>query len=106
MARNWKDVRADAKAAGHVDEQGVANAKKLMREELAAQKLADIRKRQGVSQTALAKTMGVAQPRISAIENGRLESAEFGTLRSYVEGIGGHLKIVADFGDESIVVQD
>jgi transcriptional regulator with XRE-family HTH domain len=102
MPRNWTDVRADST----LDEQRVGNAKKLMREELAAHKLADIRKRQGMSQTVLAKAMGVAQPRVSAIENGRLDSAEFGTLRSYVEGIGGHLKIVADFGDESIIVQE
>lgn len=105
MARNWKDVRADASSAGLIDEQGVSNAKKLMRDELVAHKLADIRKRHNISQTDLAKEMGVKQPRISAIERGSIESTEYGTLKSYVEGIGGKLKIVADFGDESIVVQ-
>lgn len=105
MARNWKDVRDDASAAGLIDEQNVSNAKKLMHEEIVAHKLADIRKRHGVSQTELAKEMGVKQPRVSAIERGNLESTEYGTLKSYVEGIGGKLKIVADFGDESIVVK-
>lgn len=103
-ARNWKDVRADASAAGLIDEQRVANAKKEMHEEVVAYKLADIRKRQGVTQATVAKSMGVKQPRVSAIEKGQIESAEFGTLKSYVEGLGGRLKIVADFGDESITV--
>ena len=76
-----------------------------MREEIAAHKLSDIRKRQGVSQATVAKGMGVGQPRVSAIENGKIESTEYGTLAAYVEGLGGKLKIVADFGDESIILK-
>lgn len=104
MARTWNDVRADASTAELIDEQGVTNAKRVMREEVVAHKLAEIRKRQGLSQATVAKGMGVKQPRVSAIERGQLESTEYGTLKSYIEGLGGHLKIVADFGDESIVV--
>lgn len=105
MARNWKDVRADVSAAGLIDEQRVANAAKEMADEVATFKLAEIRKRQGISQATVAKGMGVKQPRVSAIEHGQLESTEYGTLKSYVEGLGGKLKIVADFGNESIIVR-
>lgn len=106
MARNWKDVRADASAAGLIDEQHVENAAKLMRDEVSTYKLAEIRKRQGISQATVAKGMGVKQPRVSAIEHGQLESTEYGTLKSYVEGLGGKLKIVAEFGNESIILRD
>lgn len=52
----------------------------------------------------MAAAMGVAQPRVSAIERGQINSAELDTLRSYVEALGGRLRLVADFGDETITV--
>ena len=50
--------------------------------------------------------MGVAQPRVSAIEHGKLAHTELGTLAAYVDALGGKLRIVADFDDRSIVVHD
>jgi hypothetical protein len=47
----------------------------------------------------------VAQPRVSAIERGELSSTEFGTLSAYVQVLGGGLRMVAEFGDESIIVR-
>lgn len=106
MARSWKDVRAEAAASGLIDEQAVSNAAKVMREEVRACKLAEVRKSQHVSQTSLAEAMGVKQPRVSAIERGELSRTELGTLETYVESLGGHLRIVADFGDEVLVIND
>lgn len=106
MARNWKDVRKDAVDAGLVDGQAVRNATKLMREEVRAYKLAEVRKRQAVSQQSVADSMGVKQPRVSAIERGELSKTELGTLESYIQALGGHVKVVADFGDESITLRD
>ncbi len=104
MARNWKDVRADV--ADMLDEQAVANATKLMREEVRAYKLGEVRRAQHVSQQAVADSMGVKQPRVSAIERGSLSSTELGTLESYIHALGGTVRIVADFGDEAIVLRD
>ena len=104
MARNWKDVRADAVTAGLIDETRVAEAGVAMREEIRAHKLAEIRKAHNLSQAVVAEAMGVAQPRVSAIERGALSSTEVGTLQGYIEALGGKLRVVADFGDETLTV--
>jgi DNA-binding XRE family transcriptional regulator len=52
-----------------------------------------VRKSLGITQVELAKRMGVSQIRISQIENGKLESFEFGTLLRYVEALGGTLSL-------------
>jgi predicted XRE-type DNA-binding protein len=106
MARNWTDVRRDASEAGLIDEQRVENARKEMAGEARAFRLAEIRKGQHVSQKTLATGMRVSQARVSTIERGELSRTELGTLQAYVEALGGHLKIVADFGDETLVVRD
>jgi len=106
MASNWTDVRRDAAAAGLIDEQRVENARKEMTGEVRAFRLAEIRKSQHVSQKALASGMRVSQARVSTIERGELGRTELGTLQAYVEALGGHLKIIADFGDETLVVRD
>lgn len=49
--------------------------------------------------------MGVAQPRVWAIERGNLSSTELETLESYVGALGGRVWVIADFGDASITVQ-
>ena len=104
MARNWKDVRAEAVTEGRLDETRVAAFGEGLRDQVRAYKLAEVRKRQHVTQSVVAATMGVAQPRVSAIERGALSATEVGTLRSYVEALGGRLRLVADFGDEQITV--
>jgi predicted XRE-type DNA-binding protein len=48
--------------------------------------------------------MGVSQARVSKIENGQLERSEVDTLAAYVKALGGKLKIIADFGDETYVL--
>ena len=50
--------------------------------------------------------MHVTQGRVSQIESGQLDSSELGTLRSYVEALGGTLRVVADFGDLSLTLAD
>lgn len=67
--------------------------------EVRAHRLAEIRQEQALTQRQVATTMGVSAPRVSAIEHGELDRAEVATLRSYVEALGGRLRIVADFGD-------
>jgi predicted XRE-type DNA-binding protein len=52
----------------------------------------------------IAKAMGVTQARVSRIEKGQLSRSEVDTLAAYVHALGGKLKIIADFGDESFVL--
>jgi hypothetical protein len=44
------------------------------------------------------------QARVSRIEKGQLARGEVDTLAAYVQALGGKLKIIADFGDESYVL--
>ena len=102
MARKWGDVRAEA--APLLDQQRVRNATKDLREAVRAHRLADVRKGQGATQKDLAAGMEVSQARVSKIERGDLAHTELGTLGSYVEALGGTLRVVADFGDSTITI--
>jgi DNA-binding XRE family transcriptional regulator len=68
-----------------------------------AYRLAEIRKRRGLTQTEVADRMGVSQRRVSAIEHGA-EQANRTTLAAYVAALGGRLRLVAEFEDESLAL--
>ncbi|QDC17478.1 helix-turn-helix transcriptional regulator (plasmid) [Rhodococcus ruber] len=103
MARHWREVRADA--AERLDEQAVTEARKSMQEEVRAYRLAEIRREQGwTRQEDVADLMGISQSRVSKIERGDLRHTELGTLESYVRALGGHLRVVAEFGDRSLTL--
>jgi predicted XRE-type DNA-binding protein len=103
LARNWRDVKADAVASGRLDEQRANNARKELHDAVRANHLADVRKDQDVRQKDVAAIMNVSQARVSKIERGDLSHTELGTLESYVEALGGHLRVIADFGDKTII---
>jgi len=69
-----------------------------------AYRLAEVRRRQHATQTDIARAMGVSQARVSRIEKGQLARSEVDTLAAYVQALGGRLRIVAEFGDESYVL--
>ncbi len=72
--------------------------------ELRARRLAEVRKRQYATQVEVAAAMGVSHARVSRIEKGELEPSEVEALAAYVKSLGGKLKIIADFGDETYVL--
>lgn len=88
----WSEVRPKLVR----DEEGVDEMKHAL--------LAQLRKRQGLTQKAVAKEMDVSQARVSAIEAGQVEATEVGTITKYVSALGGRLRLVADFGDDQIVL--
>jgi len=103
MARNWREIRAEAIAQGRLDPARADAARKEMHDAVQAQRLADIRKAHGHARQAdVAAVMGVSQARVSKLEGGHLSHVELGTLQSYVAALGGHLRIVADFGESTI----
>jgi len=71
----------------------------LIAEEMA---LRHLRKARQLTQENMAKLLGVGQESISKIE-GRSDML-LSTLRSYVEAMGGSLKIVAEFPDGRAVI--
>lgn len=103
MARNWREIRAEAVAKGRVDPVLADAARKEMHDAVQAQRLADIRKAHGHARQAdVAALMGVSQARVSKLESGDLSRTELGTLQSYVAALGGHLRIVAEFGESAV----
>lgn len=64
--------------------------------------LAEERKRRGLTQAQLAETMGVTGGRVSQIERGELSTIE--AIARYVQALGGHLDLVANFADHSLTV--
>jgi transcriptional regulator with XRE-family HTH domain len=98
MAKNWREVRKEAVARGLVDEAKVAEHRTRALAELQAYRLADVRKAQQLTQVEVAQVMEVTQSRVSQLEKGSLEASEIGTVRKYVEALGGHLRVLADFG--------
>lgn len=88
-----------------MSEARVAKARQNLEEAVRANRLADVRKAQGETQTGLAALMQVSQSRVSKIERGDISHTEISTLQSYVEALGGHLEVTAKFADHSITVK-
>ena len=104
MARNWRDVRAEAVATGRLDEAGITEHRRRLSAEVRAHRLSEIRETSGLNQTDIANRLGVSQSRVSRIERGDMDRAEIATVRAYVGALGGEVEIVAKFGDERFTI--
>jgi DNA-binding XRE family transcriptional regulator len=102
-AVDWDDLKDEFDFSPE-EAQEVKQRTAALLSEVRAHRLAEVRKRQKMTQTAVAKALGVTQGRISAIEKGAISRSEVETLAAYVAALGGQLKLVADFGDESLVL--
>jgi transcriptional regulator with XRE-family HTH domain len=87
-------------AAAGPDE--VESGKARLLASVRAHRLAELRKRRGLTQRQVAQIMGVTVGRVSQIENG--EMAGIDVLDRYVAALGGSLQLIANFGDEQIKV--
>lgn len=65
-------------------------------------RLAEERKRHGLTQAELAQAMGVTPGRVSQIERGGLATID--AVARYVEALGGRLDLIASFGDHTLTV--
>lgn len=65
-------------------------------------RLAEMRKRRGLTQEQVATRMGVSVPRVSQIERGDVSTQD--VLNRYISALGGTLKLIADFGDEQLKI--
>lgn len=78
--------------------------KKRMAAEVRAYRLRELREQAGLTQAQLAERIGVGQRQVSKIETGNLDNAKIGTIRSYLEAVGGSLAVEYVFGDERVQV--
>jgi predicted XRE-type DNA-binding protein len=104
MARNWRDVRAEALKTRRISEDGIAEARHRHDEQVRAYRLRQVRQARMARQEDVAAAMKVSQSRVSRIENGDIDRAELATLRAYVQALGGELRVTADFGDEKLTL--
>lgn len=72
--------------------------------EVRVHRLAEVRQQHGLTQTDVAERLHISQTAVSKIERGELGRSELSTIRKYVEAIGGKVEIIADFGDERLVL--
>jgi transcriptional regulator with XRE-family HTH domain len=73
--------------------QQIAEAEAQSHEMMTEMLLAEIRKYMGLTQEALASTLGVTQPSLSKLEN--QDDMQISTLRRLIEALGGQLEIIA-----------
>lgn len=69
---------------------------------LAEMHMQELRRARLLSQEELAHTLGTKQASISKLEH--RTDIYISTLRSYIEAMGGHLKIIAQFNDTEVVI--
>lgn len=96
--RNFNDLRAELHARPGAAEAAAAAAHRLD-DELAAHAatLAQIRRARRLTQVQLAQALGISQPEVSRVEH--QTDLVLSTLRSYIEAMGGELRLVVHFDD-------
>lgn len=92
------EARRDPKRAHRIDE-----AKERALEEIAAYRLAELRKALGVTQAELAELIGKSQSAISQIEHGEI-ALSLDVLRSIVRQLGGEVEIAAVFDYRRVLI--
>ncbi len=74
----------------------------LKRELLAEMPLHELRRARALTQKDLADTLHVTQPAIAKLE--QRADIYVSSLRSYIEAVGGHLRIVAEFPEGEVAI--
>jgi predicted XRE-type DNA-binding protein len=110
MTVKWEDAKRRAeqtrRAAGHPVRSPAERAagQRRLDDEMHAWLLAEVRRNRSMTQREVAEAMGVSGPRVSDVERGRLDIVSVSVLRAYVEALGGHLTVTAEFDDDSYVL--
>ncbi len=86
------------------DEVALAAYREEALAEIWGYQLAEMRRQRGLTQEALAEQLQITQTAVSEIERGELARSELSTIRKYVEALGGRLEVIAEFGDERLVL--
>jgi DNA-binding XRE family transcriptional regulator len=98
--KNWHDERQ--RLGRNVTDEQYARSRSKIEAEVTGYLLGQLRKEVGLTQVQLGEIMGVSQARVSEIERGDLMHTELDTVRSYVEALGGRMRVVADLNDRTV----
>jgi len=99
-SRSWEQVRGEL----GLSTSGPTGHRARVEASAHAYRLAEIRKHRRITQEDLAETLGVSQSRVSQIERQGIDDTVLSTLAAYVEALGASILVVADFGEEQIVL--
>ncbi len=100
---HWRDSGHLERAVETVGGQEAFDAAvNAMLEENRGWRLAEMRKRRGMTQEQVAVRMGVSIARVSQIESGDVSTQD--VLNRFITALGGTLKLIADFGDEQLKI--
>jgi len=99
--RKWEEVKKELFSDR---EEELRTAQEQLRGEVRAYRLAEIRRARRLTQQQVARELGITKARVSQIEHGQVDRAAIRGLAGYVAALGGRLELVADFGDERIVI--
>jgi DNA-binding XRE family transcriptional regulator len=99
----WRDSghleRAVATAGGP---QAFDAAVAAMLDDARGWRLAEMRRRRGLTQEQVATRMGISIARVSQIERGDVSTQD--VLGRHITALGGTLKLIADFGAEQLKI--
>lgn len=87
-----------------VNRANVEAHKDRMLAEVRAYRLRELREEAGLTQQQLADRIGVSQRQVSKIEHGELDNTKVGTIRGYLEAVGGELSLEYVTGDARVQV--
>ena len=87
------------KAKRGITEEDMRAARERGRAYVDAFGLREARKASHMTQVQVADAMGASQNRVSQIENGEVGAMTVGSIRRYVEALGGRLTLTAELPD-------
>ncbi len=87
-----------------VDRELMEAHERRMLAEVRAYKLRELREQAGFTQAELADRIGVGQRQVSKIERGEIDNAKVGTIRRYLEAVGGELELGYALGNKRVRV--
>jgi len=96
MAKKWKAIAYKSAP------ERVARVRERAQMAVVILELDELRRRRGLTQTQLAEVIGVTQSALSQIEHS--QNLELSTLRKVIESMGGKLKILVEFPDETVAL--
>ena len=79
-------------------------ARRRTQELLGEMLLAELRKAHKVSQTQLARAMGIRQPSLSKLE--KQTDMQVSTLQKLIKALGGTVEVSARFGDKTVTLRN
>ncbi|WP_129662912.1 helix-turn-helix domain-containing protein [Phytoactinopolyspora endophytica] len=101
--RKWRDTDHLDRAVETAGGPGAFDDEvRRLRDQTRGWRLAELRKRRGLTQGQVARRMSSSVSRVSQIEKGDVSTRD--VMDRYVAALGGTLNLVADFGDEQLKV--